>query len=130
MRIVNREPERKLVATVSIAAGAHSAFGSATSSPRTRSQKTAAFPAPVREAIFSGKALPGMHEQVLMAIAYPVVSENPSLDASVWRYWRDSWPEFQVQFDEKRLVKTVVGDAISLSRVFVATTPAAAAAQP
>lgn len=88
-------------------------------------QKLATFPAPVRDAILAGKVMPGMtREQVLMAIAYPVASENPSLDAPVWRYWRDSWSEFQVQFDEKGLVKAVVGDAVALSRVFVAT-PAA-----
>ncbi|RUR70094.1 cell envelope protein SmpA [Variovorax guangxiensis] len=93
-------------------------------------QKLATFPAPVREAILAGKVMPGMtREQVLMAIAYPVASENPSLDAPVWRYWRDSWSEFQVQFDEKGLVKTVVGDAVALNRVFIAA-PAAAAAQP
>ena len=60
-----------------------------------------------------------------MAIGYPVASENPSLDAPTWRYWRDSWSEFQVQFDERGLVKTVVGDPVALSRVL-----AAAPAQP
>ncbi|SEL84924.1 Beta-barrel assembly machine subunit BamE [Variovorax sp. YR750] len=88
-------------------------------------QKLATFPAPVRDAILAGKVMTGMtREQVLMAIAYPVASENPSLDAPVWRYWRDSWSEFQVQFDEKGLVKAVVGDAVALSRVFLATSAA------
>jgi len=92
-------------------------------------QKMAAFPPAVRNAILAVKVMPGMtREQVLMAIGYPVASENPSLDAPVWRYWRDSWSEFQVQFDEKGLVKTVVGDAVALNRVFIATP--AAAAQP
>lgn len=87
-------------------------------------QKMAAFAPAVRDAILAGKVMPGMtREQVLMAIAYPVASENPSLDAPVWRYWRDSWSEFQVQFDEKGLVKTVVGDPVALSRV-LATAPA------
>jgi hypothetical protein len=84
-------------------------------------QKMAAFPPAVRDAILAGKVMPGMtREQVLMAIAYPVASENPSLDAPVWRYWRDSWSEFQVQFDEKGIVKTVVGDPVALSRVLAA----------
>ncbi|MDQ0085669.1 Beta-barrel assembly machine subunit BamE [Variovorax sp. YR752] len=84
-------------------------------------QKMAAFPPAVRDAILAGKVMPGMtREQVLMAIAYPVASENPSLDAPVWRYWRDSWSEFQVQFDEKGLVKAVVGDPVALSRVLAA----------
>jgi hypothetical protein len=84
-------------------------------------QKMAAFPPAVRDAILAGKVMPGMtREQVLMAIAYPVASENPSLDAPVWRYWRDSWSEFQVQFDEKGIVKAVVGDPVALSRVLAA----------
>jgi hypothetical protein len=92
-------------------------------------QKMAAFAPAVRDAIVAGKVMPGMtREQVLMAIAYPVAGENPSLDAPTWRYWRDSWSEFQVQFDDKGLVKTVVGDPVALSRVLAA--PTAAAAQP
>ncbi len=89
-------------------------------------QKMAAFAPAVREAILAAKVMPGMtREQVLMAIGYPIASENPSLDAPVWRYWRDSWSEFQVNFDDKGLVKTVVGDPVALSRVL-----AAAPAQP
>lgn len=92
-------------------------------------QKMAAFAPAVRDAILAMKVMPGMtREQVLMAIGYPVASENPSLDAPVWRYWRDSWSEFQVSFDDKGLVKTVVGDPVTLSRMLAA--PGGAAAQP
>lgn len=80
--------------------------------------KMASFPPAVRDAILAVKVAPGMtREQVLMAIGYPVASENPSLDAPVWRYWRDSWSEFQVSFDAQGLVKTVVGDPVTLSRM-------------
>ena len=86
-------------------------------------RKIASFPPAVGAAIVAGKVMPGMtREQVLMAIGYPVAGENPSLDAPVWRYWRDSWSEFLVSFDEKGLVKNVVGDAVALSRV-LATAP-------
>ena len=85
-------------------------------------QKMAAFPPAVRDAIVVGKVAPGMtREQVLMAIGYPVAGENPSLDALTWRYWRDSWSEYQVIFDEKGLVKTVAGNPVALSRVLVPT---------
>ena len=85
-------------------------------------QKMAAFPPAVRDAIVAGKVAPGMtREQVLMAIGYPVAGENPSLDALTWRYWRDSWSEYQVIFDEKGLVKTVAGNPVALSRVLVPT---------
>jgi hypothetical protein len=85
-------------------------------------QKMAAFPPAVRDAIVAGKVAPGMtREQVLMAIGYPVAGENPSLDALTWRYWRDSWSEYQVTFDDKGLVKTVTGNPVALGRVLVPT---------
>ena len=85
-------------------------------------QKMAAFPPAVRDAIVAGKVAPGMtREQVLMAIGYPVAGENPSLDALTWRYWRDSWSEYQVTFDDKGLVKTVAGNPVALSRVLAPT---------
>ncbi|ATA55888.1 cell envelope protein SmpA [Variovorax boronicumulans] len=85
-------------------------------------RKIAGFPPAVGAAILAGKVMPGMtREQVLMALGYPVASENPSLDAPVWRYWRDSWSEFQVNFDAQGLVKDVAGNAVALSRVLAAT---------
>lgn len=85
-------------------------------------QKMAAFPPAVRDAIVAGKVAPGMtREQVLMAIGFPVAGENPSLDALTWRYWRDSWSEYQVNFDDKGLVKTVAGNPVALSRVLAPT---------
>ncbi|BEP70131.1 MULTISPECIES: outer membrane protein assembly factor BamE [Variovorax] len=84
-------------------------------------RKIASFPPAVGAAILAGKVMPGMtREQVLMALGYPVASENPSLDAPVWRYWRDSWSEFQVNFDAQGLVKDVAGNAVALSRVLAA----------
>ena len=85
-------------------------------------RKIASFPPAVGAAILAGKVMPGMtREQVLMALGYPVASENQSLDAPVWRYWRDSWSEFQVNFDAQGLVKDVAGNAVALSRVLAAT---------
>lgn len=84
-------------------------------------RKIASFPPAMGAAILAGKVMPGMtREQVLMALGYPVASENPSLDAPVWRYWRDSWSEFQVNFDAQGLVKDVAGNAVALSRVLAA----------
>ncbi|WP_431111549.1 cell envelope protein SmpA [Variovorax paradoxus] len=85
-------------------------------------QKMAGFPPAIRDAILAVKVMPGMtREQVLMAVGYPVAGENPSLDAPTWRYWRDSWSEYQVNFDEKGLVKSVLGDPVALSRVLAPT---------
>jgi outer membrane protein assembly factor BamE (lipoprotein component of BamABCDE complex) len=58
--------------------------------------KLAAYPAKMREAITSARVSPGMtKEQVIMAVGHPVSSENPNLDAKIWRYWLSSfaaWP--------------------------------------
>lgn len=74
-------------------------------------QAMARMPAKVREAIESARVRPGMtRAQVLMAVGYPVSSENPNLDAKIWRYWLSSFAEFQVVFDGDR-VKEIVTDA-------------------
>ena len=69
--------------------------------------KLATYPPKIRQAIADGKLTGGMtREQVLMAVGYPISSENPNLEASLWRYWRNSFSEYQVQFDPSgRLVK-------------------------
>lgn len=73
--------------------------------------KIATFPPKVRAAIEKAKVLPGMtREQVLMAVGYPISSENPDLDAKVWRLWLSSFAEFQVIFDDKGRVKEIQTD--------------------
>lgn len=53
--------------------------------PRAR---LAGYPASVQAAIREGKVSVGMtKEQVIMALGYPMTSENPPLDANLWRYW-------------------------------------------
>jgi hypothetical protein len=76
--------------------------------PRT---KLAGYPAKVRQAIQAGRIGRGMtREQVLMAVGYPISSENPRLDATTWRYWVSSFSEYQVVFDDAGRVKDVVAD--------------------
>lgn len=65
----------------------------------------------VRKAIETARLLPGMtRDQVLMSVGYPVSSENPQLDAKVWRYWLTSFAEFQVVFDGNDRVKEITTD--------------------
>ena len=79
--------------------------------PQDPRPKIASFPARIREAILSARLVPGMtREQVLMSVGYPVSSENPNLDAKVWRFWRSSFAEFQVVFDERGLVREITTD--------------------
>ena len=66
----------------------------------------------IRKAVETGRLMPGMtREQVLMAVGYPVSSENPHLDAKVWRFWLSSFAEFQVVFGADDKVKEITTDA-------------------
>ena len=73
--------------------------------------KLAGYPAKQREAIASARISVGMtREQVLMAVGFPVSSENPNLDAKTWRFWLSSFAEFQLIFDDEGRVKEVITD--------------------
>lgn len=66
----------------------------------------------IRKAIETQRLVPGMtREQVLMAVGYPVSSENPQLDARIWRFWLSSFAEFQVVFGADDRVKEITTDA-------------------
>jgi len=82
------------------------------------SDKLAQYPKPVQDAITSMRLRKGMsREQVLMAVGYPVTSENPSLDAKVWHYWLSSFAEYRVTFDEQGLVTEIDADADTRDKV-------------
>jgi len=79
-----------------------------TEDPRPR---LAGWPAKVREAVAAAKVMRGMtREQVLMSVGYPVTSENPDLEAKLWRFWRSSFAEFQVGFDDRGRVAEITAD--------------------
>ncbi|SEB05050.1 cell envelope protein SmpA [Variovorax sp. YR216] len=80
--------------------------------------RIATFEPAIREAIRDARIAEGMtREQVTMAVGWPITSENPRLDAKVWRYWTDSWSEYQVSFDDAGKVKTVTGAPAVLEQV-------------
>jgi hypothetical protein len=84
------------------------------------SDKLAQYPKPIQDAITSMRLTKGMsREQVLMAVGYPVSSENPNLDAKVWRFWLSSFDEFSVKFDDQGLVTDVIADPATRDRVLV-----------
>jgi len=65
----------------------------------------------VQEAIRQGKVMVGMtREQVIAAIGYPLTSENVSLDAPVWRCWRSSHGEFDLNFGPEGRITSITGD--------------------
>ncbi|NIJ78321.1 hypothetical protein FHT08_003455 [Xanthomonas campestris] len=88
-----------------------------TADPKLR---LATFPSKIRQAINDGKLTGGMtREQVLMAVGYPISSENPNLEASLWRYWRDSFSEYQVQFGPSGKLVKVTADPQLMNLVWL-----------
>jgi hypothetical protein len=61
----------------------------------------ATWPADVQGAIRTGKVVLGMtREQAIASLGYPLTSENPSLDAPIWRHWVSSFEEYQLNWDK------------------------------
>ncbi|MEX0957894.1 MAG: hypothetical protein WDZ63_01260 [Burkholderiales bacterium] len=80
----------------------------------------AAMPEKIRKAIESAKVTKGMtKDQVLIAVGYPVSSENPNLDVPVWRYWLWSFSPFTVYFDDSGKVSKVDTDAATRPKVYL-----------
>ncbi len=80
--------------------------------------KLAGYPEKIRKAITSARLTPGMtRDQVIMAVGYPISSENPSLDANSWRYWLSTFTEYRVVFDDQGKVKDIVVDALTRPHV-------------
>lgn len=77
-------------------------------------------PARFRRAIETARVTPGMSRgQVAMALGWPISSENPHLDARVWKYWLWTFSPFEVRFDDNGRVATVSADPDTRVRVFM-----------
>jgi hypothetical protein len=69
------------------------------------------YPSAVQEAIRQGRVMIGMtREQAIVAVGYPLTSENASLDAPQWRMWRSSHGEYQLNFSRDGHLTSVTGD--------------------
>jgi hypothetical protein len=80
----------------------------------------AAVSAKVKDAVTSARVTKGMsRDQVLMALGYPISSENPNLDAKVWRYWLWSFSPYQITFDEQGMVSDVDADKETKPKVYI-----------
>ena len=76
--------------------------------PRPR---IASYPLAVQEAIRQGKVMIGMtREQCIVAVGYPLTSENTSIDATTWRVWRSTHEEYQLNFGPDGHLRSVTGD--------------------
>jgi hypothetical protein len=79
-----------------------------TADPRPRIQT---YPPAVRDAIYEGKLVMGMtREQAIVAVGYPIASENITLDAPVWRVYRSRRGEYQLNFRPDGRLGSVTGD--------------------
>lgn len=82
--------------------------------------RISSYPLPIQEAIRQGKVMVGMsREQVIVAVGYPLTSENLSLDAPQWRMWRSSHGEYQLNFSRDGHLTSVTGDPGVTSLVVV-----------
>lgn len=82
--------------------------------------KIAGWPAKVQDAVRRARITPGMtREQVLVSLGYPISSENPDLESTLWRYWLSSFAEFQVQFDAGGRVSDITADAHTRNLVWL-----------
>jgi len=71
--------------------------------------RIATFPPDIQTAIKKGKVMLGMtREQVVMAVGYPLMAENPDFDAPMWRMWVSSFGEYQLIFGRDGTVKEIV----------------------
>ena len=80
--------------------------------------KIASYPKKIQEAIKAAKLTKGMtREQAIMAVGYPIQSENSDLNAPSWRMWLWSFSEFKVNFDGAGRVANVETDEDTRSKI-------------
>lgn len=59
-----------------------------------------------RQGIKEGRALPGMTRAgVILAIGYPPEHATPSLDSSVWKYWRNRFATTLIHFEGGKVAR-------------------------
>jgi hypothetical protein len=49
-------------------------------------------------------------EQAIVAVGYPLTSENASLDEPVWRMWRSSRGEYDLNFEPNGRLGSITGE--------------------
>jgi hypothetical protein len=78
------------------------------------------FPERTRDAIASARLIKGMtRAQVIMSVGYPVTSENHNIDNVIWKFWLESFAEFDVVFDSDNRLLEVDAIAETKAKVFM-----------
>jgi hypothetical protein len=78
--------------------------------PASPATKIEGYPKAFRDAIRAGRVETGMtREQAIIAAGYPATHKTPSLDAPVWNYWASRAGRYEVHWNAKGTVQTIVG---------------------
>jgi hypothetical protein len=76
--------------------------------PRPRIES---YPQDVRAAIQAGKLMIGMtREQAIVSIGYPLTDENGPLDGPLWKMWRSTHGEYDLNFRPDGHLESVTGE--------------------
>jgi hypothetical protein len=71
----------------------------------------ATWPQAIQDCIQQGKVMVGMtREQAIASVGYPLTSENVSLDAPMWKIWRSSHGEYDLNFKPNGRIGSITGD--------------------
>ena len=82
------------------------------------------YPHTVQEAIQAGKVVLGMtREQVIVAVGYPLTSENGPLESSTWKMWRSTHGEYDLNFGPDGRLASVTGDDEAVGQMVYKPTP-------
>lgn len=75
-----------------------------------RAQMVANFPPIIRKAIEEGRVEAGMKRgEVVLSLGFPPTDDNPSPEASQWKYWYSKGKSYTLSFDSNGYVSDVVG---------------------
>ena len=59
-----------------------------------------------RQNIITGSAFSGMSKKgVILALGYPPVHRTPSLNNPIWRYWKNKFGTFTLQFQDDEIIE-------------------------
>ena len=82
------------------------------------------YPGSVQEAIRAGKLVVGMtREQAIVAIGYPLTSENGPLESSTWKMWRSTHGEYDLNFGPDGRLTSITGDDEAVSQMVYKQAP-------
>jgi hypothetical protein len=82
------------------------------------------YPKRVQEAIRAGKLVVGMtREQAIVAIGYPLTSENGPLESSTWKMWRSTHGEYDLNFGPDGRLTSITGDDEAVSQMVYKPAP-------